>query len=959
MSTERWQQLERIFAEGHALSAEARAQLVARACEHDDALKREALSLLAAGDTTGEFLTTSAFDCLARTVAAEGWSLKVGDRIGAYTILRLLGAGGAGEVWRARDERLNRDVAIKVLLPHYSSDPGRLRRFADEARTAGGLNHSNILTIYDVGEHGGIPFLVSECLEGKNLRQRLNEGALKLDEAIAIALAVARGLAAAHARGIVHRDLKPENIFIRSDGTVKILDFGLATLQSGFVDRPTGDSETTNRLLVGTAGYMSPEQIRNEHVDARTDTFAIGVVLYEMLAHRHPFRGTSTFDTLHAVLSSDPPDVSTVNKQVPVRVARIVMRLLAKVPDARFQSALDLAWALEQHTTGAAAEPAAVTPNTPWWKSRHMPWVSAVALGVLTAIWSLTRAVPPPAAPRDVMQFTLTLPPGSSLGSAPIVSPDGKHIAYVRSDAAGTRLFVHSLASRDPVPVPSSDGALQPFWSPDSKAVGFFSRGRLFTAAWPGGAPVPIASAPQPRGATWSASGAITFAPDVILSGLSRVSAHGGPVTPVTALDAARGETGHWWPAVLSDGKHLLYFSRSVDAEHRGVHLARIDGSSSRGAEPLLRSDAEVVYVPLPGSDDGILLSVTNGHIEARRFDGARRMAAAEAHTIGFTAGGSTLYHPAMLSASPDVLAFTGSVVPWGNRLEAIDPNGKRLRLWNEPEAQNWPRLSPDGRHLARQKVDPLGGNPDIWVEDLERRTSVRVTSALEPDIRPAWSPDGRYLAYVSGNLPGRPGARMLTIAAADGTGVLRSFRCPGSYCEPSDWSFDGRVLLVNVYEQRAWDVWTVSPDGTAAQPLLSETFSERDARFSPDGRWIAYVSSESGRSEVSVRALSGTPARLVLSDNGGDQPVWRNDGSQLFFVNPEGRLQSVAVEWNSGAPSFGMPVQVDVPPIGFGHWGTQYDVSPGARVIYAMRSNQEPPPREIHVIIGWRALLQ
>jgi Tol biopolymer transport system component len=312
-----------------------------------------------------------------------------------------------------------------------------------------------------------------------------------------------------------------------------------------------------------------------------------------------------------------------------------------------------------------------------------------------------------------------------------------------------------------------------------------------------------------------------------------------------------------------------------------------------------------------------------------------------------------------MLSASPDVLAFTESPVPWGNRLEAIEQNGNRRPLWEEPDAQNWPRLSPDGRRLARQKVDPLGGNPDIWVEDLDRRTSVRVTSALEPDIRPAWSPDGRYLAYVSGNLPGRSGERKLTIAAADGTGILRSFPCPGSYCEPSDWSADGRVLLVNVYEQRAWDVWTVSADGTSAQPLLAETFSERDARFSPDGRWIAYVSSESGRSEVSVRALSGTPARLVLSGSGGDQPVWRRDGSQLFFVNPEGRLQSVTVQWNGGVPRFGLPTPLDIPLIGFGHWGTQYDVSPDARVIYTMQGNHDPSPREIHVVIGWRALLQ
>ena len=945
-----WKELERIFEEARTLPADAQAAFVARACDSDE-MRREALALMAADAASSDFLTKPAFDRLAETIGAEGWSLKPGARIGAYTITRLLGAGGMGEVWRARDERLGRDVAVKIMLPHFSNDHDRLRRFADEARAAGSLNHSNILTVYDVGQHNGMPFLVAECLDGSNLRQRLNVGPVPVLEAVRLALGIAHGLAAAHARGIVHRDLKPENIFITADAGVKILDFGLAKLQSHV--SPNEMSDTLSGVIVGTAGYIAPEQLKNDPVDARADLFVVGVILYELLTGRNPFRRDNTFETLNAILTFDPPDISGGSEPVPASVARVVMRLLEKAPHKRFQTAIDLAWALEQRHEG---DPRPITTSAParWWRTRVASWAAttaAVAVA-LAAGWQLqpeTTTLPP-----RVEQFPVTLPPGVSLASAPAVSPDGRHIAFAGADGKGSRLYVRTLSQRDAVAVRSSEGATHPFWSADGTSLGYFVRGQLTTLAWPRGAPVPLAPTPFAYGAAWN-GGNILFAPDVILAGISRVSAHGGRVEPVTQLDQSSGDTSHWWPVMLPDGKHFLYHVRSTRDDRIGVYLGRVDQPSAAAA-PLLRSHSDVVYVPR-GDSDGMLLYVVDGHIEARRFDAGTLTVASTAKSLGLTAGGTSIYHPAMLSASRDVLAFAESAIPTGDRLEAVDRNGERIRLWEAPEALNWPRLSPDGTRLAVQRVDPLRNNPDVWVEYLDSHSHVRVTSAAAPDIQATWSPDGNRLAYVSGNLPGRQGQRTLNIAAADGTKMLQSFPCPAAYCEPTDWSVDGRLLL-NVRTAQGADVWTVAEDGSAATSLLAGASSEYDARFSPDGKWIAYVSEESGRPEISVRTISGSK-RIPVSAHGGAEPVWRRDGSELFFVDPEGRLHAVPVRWTSnGTPIFETPRVLKVEPIGFGHWGTQYDVSRDGNHIYALRENRDPAPREIRVITNWQRLL-
>ena len=963
MSTERWLRLERMFADALQLPPPARRESVSRACAGDDLLQREAMLLLEAHDESGQFLARPALDVLAHSVSVGGWTLQPGQRMDAYTILRLLGAGGSGEVWRARDDRLGRDVAIKVLLPHHSSDAEHVRRFAEEARTAGALNHPNILTVHDVGEHRGVPFLVSECLEGRSLRQRMDAGRIPVAEATAIALGIARGLAAAHGRGIIHRDLKPENTFIVDNGGVKILDFGLATLESSLGRFQDQQERATTGVILGTAGYMAPEQVRDEEIDARTDLFALGVILYEMLAGRHPFRRSSIFETLNAVLTDDPPPLLITDEEEPSALSPIVTRLLQRSPGARFQSAIDLAWALEQIAgarPASGARPLSRTRTTRRWRFRGL---EAIAASMLTAAvlvgswWMLSK----PSVVRGpaLTKFTWTLPAGLALDSAPMVSPDSRQIALVGQDARGRRLYVRAFDSTEFRPIPGSEGAGQPFWSPDSRSLGFFADQRLMTVALPGGAPVAIADAPAPRGGAWGRTGVIVHSPDIVLAGIDRVRSDGRNRAPATLLTNALGDTSHWWPAFLPDGIHFLYSVLSTDAGRRGVYLGQLDRPASPEGPPLLQSDSSVVYVPLQGSD-GALLYISGGRIEARHFDAERLVVTLDARTIGLSDAASTLYRPMLLSASTDVLAFADSIVPWGTRLQVAGRNGDQLRVWSEPQPQNWPRVSPDGRWLASQRVDGPSNNPDIWVEDLERGTRVRVTTAPVPDIQAVWSPDSHRLAYVSGNIPGRSGKRVLNIAAADGTGVVRSMPCPGNYCEPTDWTRDG-VLLVNVIEGQSSDVWIVQAvDGEIARPVLHEAFDERDARMSPVGQWVAYVSNETGRPEVSARSMSGAVRRVTVSAAGGAQPVWRRDGQELFFVDPGGDLRSVPVRWSTdGTPTFGVSSKLAAGPVGFGHWGTQYDLSPDGSRVYFLRRNDDPAPHEFHIVMGWQALLE
>ena len=486
-------------------------------------------------------------------------------------------------------------------------------------------------------------------------------------------------------------------------------------------------------------------------------------------------------------------------------------------------------------------------------------------------------------------RFTWPLPSGIGLGSAPVISPDGRNIAFVGRSQTASLLYVHGLGEVEAVPIPGTDEATHPFWSPDSASLGFFAKGQLMKVTLKGGAPVRLADALFPFGGTSNASGAIVFAPDVIMSGLFRVSANGHGAEPATVLEPSLGDTSHCWPAFLPDGVHFLYFVRSAQDERRGLYLGRIDRPAAPAGRPLLRSDSNAVYVTVPGTSQGLLLYVVKDRIEARSFDTKKLVLTGDARTLGPTAAATTLSQSGnaeCLDRCARICDLDSAVrpSPSARGRRSTRPTAAGLGLGGAELAKCVARRSISGTRASRRSAQHaryLGGRSRAR---FERTCYHSCGTGLTSRVVPGWP----FSGYVTGNLPFRPGQRVLHIAAADGTGVINSLPCPGEYCEPTDWT--PRGLLVNVLARQRLDVWLVPTEGSAAaHPLLPEALDKREARMSRDGRWIAYVSSESGRPEVSVRSVSGTPKRFPVSSNGGDQPVWRRDNAELFFIDPRG----------------------------------------------------------------------
>ena len=903
-----------------------------------------------------DFLETPAFVQAARRMAGETLSLAPGTIVGPYRVAALVAHGGMGVVYRATDLRLRRDVALKMLMPADRPDEARVDRFLREARITASVDHPNVVKVFDVGIHDGNPYIVAELLDGETLRARLDRGRLPPAAARAIAIEVARGLVAAHAAGLVHRDLKPENIFLTRAGATRILDFGIAKLAAD-APRPAGGAATMTGMVLGTAGYLAPEQIRGGDVDARADLFALGAILFELLTGARAFAGDHAVDRLHAVLHAPPPDLLAHRRDVPPALARITARLLAKQPADRFQSAADLLWALEEPGEPEPA-PLPSTPARPPLGRRvsHWAWIAVpmTVAAMALALWPAPPA-PVPLPPPGLTRFTWTLPDETALASAPAVSPDGRRICWAGRAESGLRqIFVRDLSALDATPLAGTEGGAQPFWSPDGKAVGFFAAGKLRRVAIAGGSPVVLADAPDPRGGTWSASGTIVFAPLFRDAPLMRVSEQGGAVSPVTRVDLAQGDVTNRWPSFLPDGVHFLYSVVSMRDERRGVYVGSVAGPPAQPPEPLFTSDSAAVYAPTRDARAGVVLSVSRDRLEARPFDPVRRVLLGDPRTLGITASGTTPHQAALVAVAGDVLAYSAVAVPWGSRFTTSNRDGSNLQYLSEPELGGFPRTSPDGGRLARAIVDTPRGNPDIWVEDLRRGTRLRLTTSAEFDVMPVWSPDGRQIAYRSGTLT----APTIGFAAADGAGVTRTLPCPEADCEPNDWAPDGGSLIVTV---RRRDLWSVPlQPGAAPRPLLAAAFVERDARISPDGRWLAYVSDESGRPEISVRSLAGATRRYVVSKGGGDQPVWRRDGAELFFSGADGRLASVPVrpDGHQGL-LFGAAATLGVPPFGQRHWGTVFDVSADGRRVFFPRAPAERPPRDFDVVLGWTALLE
>ena len=956
MNAHNWNQLSEWHNAWLTGDAAERQQLRTRLATEQPSLIAEADALVASSDVLPRFLETPALVVAAHEIARETVTLSTGDQVGPYQIVSLLAHGGMGDVYRATDIRLHRDVALKMLAHAGAPDSDRIDRFLQEARITAALDHPNIIKVFDVGMFHGRPYIVVELLDGETLRGRLAEGPASVPEARRIAADIARGLIAAHGAGLVHRDLKPENIFLTKSGTIKILDFGIAKLAQPRA--PEERFSTFTGVLLGTTGYLAPEQIQGSVVDSRADLFALGAILFETLTGQRAFGRAHTVDTLHAIVHDPAPSVLDHRDDVPATLAAATDRLLEKRPEARFQSAADLTWALEHLDTlsvaSAAPRQSPAVPAPPRWR-RWIPWTAAaVAIAALAVAAAAVRRAEVPAdrTARPLTQFVWSLPDGMTLDSAAVIAPDQHRVAFVGREASGARLFVRDLASLEVAAIAGTEGAKQPFWSPDGRHIGFFARGKLMKVALQGGPPVVLADADDARGGTWGRKDVIVFQPDFRDSGLFRVSADGGPAEPVTQLDEAADEIGHRYPVFLPDGVHFLYQTVSTIDERRGVYLASVDASTPGAAVRLFRSDVPTTYVAGPNHTTGFLLSAVNERIEARPFDPTTLTLTGEPRSITLAAASATLRHEPLLSASPDVLAFAGVPVPSGVHPASVSRDGRDLRLWPDAALSGWLRLSPDGTRLMRTIVDPQG-NPDIWVEDLERGPRLRVTTSSDLDVSAVWSPDGRQVAFRSG----KRHSPNLSFASADGTGVQKTLPCPRAICEPTDWSSDGRTLLVNA----DGDVWTFPTSaGGAPQPLLTGKFVERDARLSPDGRWIVYVSEESGRPEVSLRNMTGQPRRQVVSSGGGDQPVWSRDGRELFYVDTRGQLYSVSVRThNDGHLTLSAATKLDVPRLGERHWGTAYDISPDGQRVYFPHPGSHPIPHELGIVLNWTALLK
>ncbi|HUS13330.1 MAG TPA: protein kinase [Pyrinomonadaceae bacterium] len=881
--------------------------------------------------------------------------------IGQYSIVSLLGEGGMGEVYRARDTKLGRDVAIKVLPAAFSADAERLRRFEQEAQAAGALNHPNILVIFHIGTHDGAPYIVSELLEGETLRERMAGVALPQRKAIDYALQIAHGLAAAHAKGIVHRDLKPENLFVTNDGRVKILDFGLAKLtgtgdgNQSQTEIPTRKVNTDPGVVMGTMGYMSPEQLKGQQADHRSDLFSFGAILYEMLSGQRAFRSDSMAETMSAILREDPPDLSESNKTVSPALERVVRHCLEKSPEERFHSARDLAFAIESLSGTTTSSGQTVTIATlpafrPHTRER-LGWIvaSVLLLALLTAIPFIVSYFRRAPSEMSVVRFSVFPPEKTSFDSF-AVSPDGHRLAFTAAAEGKRELWVRPLGSLAAQALPGTEDARNPFWSPDSRYIGFFAGGKLKKIEATGGSAITVCDVLlESRGGAWSRDGVIVFAPQVRGS-LYQVSANGGAPTPVTTLDESHQESTHRWPCFLPDGRHFIYFAGSLQSEGRAVYLGSLDGKETKR---LLSADASAEYAT--SAEGGYLIFEHERKLMAQPFDASRFQIIGEPFPIADQVSGAGLgqSHSDVSVSASGVLSYRsdgGSTA----QLAWFDRAGKSLGTVGPPGEYSFFALSPDEKRVALTRIDPQTGTSDIWVVDLSQGAPVRLTFDPANDDGPVWSPDGSRIVFDSN----RAGHYDFYQKLASGGGNDEALLQSSDWKFAPDWSSDGRyiVYVVNDPKNRG-DLWILPLFGERKpMPFLQTKFFERGAKFSPDVRWIAYHSDESGKYEVYVQSFPPSGGKWQISPGGGTNPQWRRDGKEIYYWAGN-RL--MAVEVKAGA-SFESGVsralfEARVP----GSFGLDYAVTHDGQRFLITNPVAGAAATPITVVINWMADLK
>lgn len=855
-------------------------------------------------------------------------ALTSGTRLGPYEIESALGAGGMGEVYRARDTRLERTVAIKVLNAQLVGSTELRARFEREAKIVSQLQHPNICVLHDVGNEGPIDYLVMEFLQGESLAERLRKGPLASQEVLRIAIEIADALEKAHRAGVVHRDLKPGNVMLTKSGA-KLLDFGLAkplgaasaaggrgsgsasVLAAALTQTMPSPSPTTPLstagAVIGTVQYMSPEQVQGVEADARSDIFAFGVTLFEMVTGKRTFEGKTQASIVGQILAVDPPSVSTLRPESPPGLDRVIRLCLDKDPDERIQTAHDLKLQLQaiaEAPPTKTQEPVVAAARQSW-----MPWVVAgvlalaaiaFAVGYFQSFRAPQVSVHSYILPPEKATFLLT---GNASGP-PVLSPDGLRVAFTAKSADDKQmLWIRPLNSAVAQPMSGTDSATYPFWSPDSRYVGFFAAGKLNKVDASGGPPQALCDAPAGRGGTWSSTGTIVFAADTT-SGLERVDAGGGTRIAVSTL--ADKDTSHRWPDFLPDGKHYLYFVHGSTTADSGIYLAALD---SKERKLLLRNDSNAIYAA-----PGYLLFVRDNTLMAQRLNLRSLVLEGEAKPMADHVAVNTDTWRGIVTASANgELIYQHGSAGGGSQLVWYDASGKQGELVL-PEAADYsqPALSPDATKLAFALE--TNGIADIWVFDVARHTKTRITFGPQYSDWPVWWPDGKSIVFGYG---ASGSTDSFYRQNADGTGTkVKLLETPGISAYPFSVSPDGRYVAYMRRDPNSstnYDIWALPmfPDKAGEQkpfPVIATNFVEVSPSFSPDGKWLAYGNNETGRQEVYIQPFPSGAGRWQVSTTGGTRPNWRKDGKELFFFSPDGQVMAVDVAQSGESLQLGTP---------------------------------------------------
>ncbi len=878
--------------------------------------------------------------------------LPSGTRLGPYEIVSPLGAGGMGEVYRALDTRLDRTVAVKILPSHLAENSEARQRFDREARAISSLNHPNICTLFDVGHQDGIDYLVMEFLEGETLADRLRKGPVSSEVLLKIGNEICEGLEKAHKTGVVHRDLKPGNIMLTRTG-VKLMDFGLAKTATpvpppsssltATLDRPPGSHPLTAAgTIVGTFQYMSPEQVEGKEADARSDLFALGAVLYEMATGKRAFEGKTTASVIAAVLAAEPQPISAIQPMSPPALDRVVKTCLAKDPDERFQSVhdvkLQLKWVAEGGSQAGVSAPVAARR-----RNRERLWIIAAALFALLAIaglagavffsnqaGSLRRVVRAEIGPPDRYAFALVATVNHN-----VVSPDGRMIAFIAQGEGKRLLWVRRLSDPAATPLSGTDAAYYPFWSADSRFIGFFANGKMKKVEAAGGVVQTICDAPFGRGGTWNRDGVILFTPH-IHDEIYRVPDGGGQPQAVTRIKTPGAFAGARWPYFLPDGQHFLFLATEGNEQKGKVTAGSLDSSETH---VVLDENTNAEYA------SGQLFFVKDGNLVMQPFD--PRALRLTGNPIPVVSGVD--YYAAKslgnFSVSQNgVLLYRTAYQP-AVRFVWLDRSGKELGSMGEPRAYRLGRLSPNGRTVAVTVPDPVDKtNSDLWLMDVSRGTLSRFTFHPLAGYSAAWSPDGKQLAISAI-------AAKMQIMAANGSGDTKSVAETGNV---SDWSPDGQTLLVNAQNpETGWDILTMPASGTRLSPFVHSPFDETSPRFSPDGHWVAYVSYESGRPEIYVVPFPGPGGRWQVSSGSSvgeaseGNVVWSRDGKQLYYRSPETTLMVVDVQLRPNEFHASAPRQLSA------QTGAWIDTAPDGRILTRVPAEQGGAS-PITIVFNW-----